>query len=378
MKIPLHRRLLVLLILLPGSLHADSQRRRESKRTLLATGDVTNETADKGKWNPKKGIVIKVVNDIESGLPPLDGLSILAVENSSPGSETQTTSHENVTQPTNQSSHDDDDESDETMRMNSSCLFFNDHSYTCQTGCVDDPTVDPVITPFRSNKKKFYNVNNCSTNVNTNRKHWSQADGIIDKKIGQSNGRKEVVATCAFYQTMWFECYGITDCTEGIDHCRGGLPWRGSYEGTWSTGYKGKTTLTALNDGGGGENNSSSNNTGKTGCAARVAVNYCIITRELEGAVQVLNYQFVNIGCSSGLCHLDVLPVNDTSTPQLMRNKIGDVMRSMEMLQAMDMTTYCYFFDNGDFHCVFTKHPTNLDLSGIRCKFTDRCEESQC
>jgi hypothetical protein len=44
----------------------------------------------------------------------------------------------------------------------------------------------------------------------------------------------EVIATCVFYRTNWYECYGVADCSrgEGMTRCKGGEPWRGSYRGT--------------------------------------------------------------------------------------------------------------------------------------------------
>ncbi|OWA51610.1 hypothetical protein BV898_16084 [Hypsibius exemplaris] len=146
----------------------------------------------------------------------------------------ETTSHdlfeESVTQPTTHSSH------------------------TCNAIPVKlVVTTTSPLTPSSSPSgaiKKYYNTNNCSTNGDTNGKHWSQADHHrLHRRYGPLPRRTTTVRIVR----------------RNVEH---------------------GTTLTAVSNESGG---CSSTSKGK----APVAVNYYIITREFEGAVQVLNCQFV-------------------------------------------------------------------------------------
>ncbi|OWA53442.1 hypothetical protein BV898_17870 [Hypsibius exemplaris] len=84
---------------------------------------------------------------------------------------------------------------------------------------------------------------------------WKEADGIV-KKFFDSSQTNEIVATCAFYETHWYECYGVADCSkgdQGILSCAGSAPWRGFYDASplERSGWTGNVTEEAKNGGGG-------------------------------------------------------------------------------------------------------------------------------
>ncbi|OQV12847.1 hypothetical protein BV898_12868 [Hypsibius exemplaris] len=87
-----------------------------------------------------------------------------------------------------------------------------------------------------------YHDMNCSTDVPT-------AESSIIRRDFDRAGKAVILATCAFYRTRWYECYGVADCGrgEGITHCAGAAPWRGYFEGTPQTGFRGNITAEAMN-----------------------------------------------------------------------------------------------------------------------------------
>ncbi|OQV12849.1 hypothetical protein BV898_12870 [Hypsibius exemplaris] len=133
-----------------------------------------------------------------------------------------------------------------TERVKFFCTFTTDLSYTCKTDCQEG-TVPRSQFPDDPNKK--YSDMNCSTNVPTGGTKWAKQDGIINRDFDRA-GKSVILATCAFYQDNSYECHGVADCgrgqAQGITHCAGGAPWRGDFEGTPQTGFRGKITAQAI------------------------------------------------------------------------------------------------------------------------------------
>ncbi|OWA53006.1 hypothetical protein BV898_17443 [Hypsibius exemplaris] len=68
---------------------------------------------------------------------------------------------------------------------------------------------------------------------------WRETDGVV-KKFFDLSRRNEIVTSCAFYETHWYECYGVADCSrgdQGILTCEG-------------AGWSGNVTQEAMNNGG--------------------------------------------------------------------------------------------------------------------------------
>jgi hypothetical protein len=111
-----------------------------------------------------------------------------------------------------------------------------------------------------------YTVYNCLTDVSTEGVQWMQANGStffsfsvhLELYFSLSNTAfleqneinnflgviikpydaikpSEIVTTCAFYRTNWYECSGVADCSHddrGVLTCAGAAPWRGFYAGS--------------------------------------------------------------------------------------------------------------------------------------------------
>jgi len=127
-----------------------------------------------------------------------------------------------------------------------SCIFYTNFTYRCKTDCGDDSDTETKSFPDRPLLK--YTEFNCSTPVPTPGSKWSKENGMIDRYIDPSKP-SDILATCAFFRTSWYECYGVADCGhgEGYTHCAGGAPWRGYFSGSPTEGFNGNVTAEAMN-----------------------------------------------------------------------------------------------------------------------------------
>ncbi|OWA53001.1 hypothetical protein BV898_17438 [Hypsibius exemplaris] len=141
----------------------------------------------------------------------------------------------------------------ENTNISAHCFFFTNCSYTCKTNCDGDG--HPQKKSFSTNPNMRYTDYNCTDVATINgTAQWKEAGGVV-KKFFDSSRKNEIVATCAFYETHWYECYGVADCSkgdQGILSCAGSAPWRGFYDASplGGSGWTGNVTQEAMNGGG--------------------------------------------------------------------------------------------------------------------------------
>ncbi|OQV23277.1 hypothetical protein BV898_02728 [Hypsibius exemplaris] len=146
------------------------------------------------------------------------------------------------------------------------CLFFTNCSYSCRTDCDKNSGKLKQIVPAK-NRNLRYTYYSCALQVPLDVKvHWKDSDGIVTKFFDSSR-QDEVIATCAFYRGLWYECFGVSECT-GLTSITqtcsaGSAPWTGFYQGSPAEGWRGNITQTAMNGSGSSRNQLSSN--GDTG-----------------------------------------------------------------------------------------------------------------
>ncbi|OWA52339.1 hypothetical protein BV898_16794 [Hypsibius exemplaris] len=354
---------------------------RTGDKTWVFRGDVKASNIRYGPWNPRGSATVDVLSDFNAGLATnvsdmqADSTRILAllfpntIESSTAKPQVlhtfvpRSTDGQQSSQPLTT-----DTTTDESTMIVSDCIYYSNGSFTCQTECDGDVTADPVMKTFPDNENFFYQTKNCSTNVDTNSLWWRQSDGIVDKKPIRERAPVQVLATCTFYRTWWFECYDIIDCTTGPNRCRGGNAWRGVYEGKWTTGYKGNLTAKAVS----GVTNSTS------GCqdTDRQVTNYCMII--MDSTENVTCNRFERVCPSSDNCRYELHEISKSAMPHKMADSIENVLRAMKKFPNADFTAYCYYYTSEDFNCVFPRHPTSANFADLRCKFADRCVKQDC
>ncbi|OQV24111.1 putative Zinc metalloproteinase nas-4 [Hypsibius exemplaris] len=366
---------------------------RAGNQTWVFPGDVKDSTVRYGPWNPRGSATIGVLNNfgasLATGFHDTQADPILIFTLLFPNTIERTTTKPQLfrnfvppigNKPEVQQSSlpsTTDTTTDESTIIVSDCIYYSDGSFTCQTECDSDVTADPVMKTFPDNKKLIYQTKNCSIDLNTTNLWWRQSDGIVDKKPSRRMRPVLVLATCTFYRTLWFECFDITDCTNGPNRCRGGNAWRGTYEGMWTTGYKGNLTAKAIN----GVTNSISQNNGCQNTDRRVT-KYCMIimesTENFENGERIMCNRFKRVCQSSDNCRYEVHEISNLAVPQKMAGNIENVVHAMKQFPTADFTAYCYYYTNEDFNCVFPRHPTGANFADLRCKFADQCIKQDC
>ena len=67
------------------------------------------------------------------------------------------------------------------LLIDSNCIFFKNHSYTCKTNC-DSQSFDPIEYPVQGTPKLYYYLYNCSDDLNTKRGSWNTNDGMFSSR----------------------------------------------------------------------------------------------------------------------------------------------------------------------------------------------------
>ncbi|OWA55123.1 hypothetical protein BV898_19510 [Hypsibius exemplaris] len=104
---------------------------------------------------------------------------------------------------------------------------------------------------FHGNGRQLrYSYYSCTKELSVDpASRWAEQDGVVSK-VFDSSRKNEIIATCAFFPTGMYECYGISECTQGdqnqVDCSGGSAPWRGFYKGTPFTGWRGNVTQSAM------------------------------------------------------------------------------------------------------------------------------------
>ncbi|OWA53847.1 hypothetical protein BV898_18268 [Hypsibius exemplaris] len=141
----------------------------------------------------------------------------------------------------------------DSSKISTHCLFFTNCSYSCKTNC--DSKGMPLKKAFPSNPNMRYTEYNCTDVALFNGvAQWRETDGVV-KKFFDLSQTNEIVASCVFYETNWYECYGVADCSRGdrgILTCEGSAPWRGFYDRSplQGAGWSRNVTQEAMNNGG--------------------------------------------------------------------------------------------------------------------------------
>ncbi|OWA50640.1 hypothetical protein BV898_15150 [Hypsibius exemplaris] len=242
---------------------------------------------------------------------------------------------------------------DEGTQILTDCIYYADRSYTCRTNCDNDVTAEPLVKPFPNDSREYY-TKNCTTDALTDGLPWYPSDHLIDKDIVPS-GPHEVVATCTFYRTAWFECTDIMDCRAGPNRCRGGKQWRGSYTGSIQRGFQGKVTARSINGGGGPSPSVSVKQNDSCDDTERQMINFCKVA--VADGVYINCYRNDKV-CNSGICRTDITQT-DELLPQKLRVSMGQLTDYLKPYPKMDFIAYCYFYANDDFHCVMLRDKDN-------------------
>ncbi|OWA54489.1 putative Zinc metalloproteinase nas-4 [Hypsibius exemplaris] len=136
------------------------------------------------------------------------------------------------------------------------CYFYTNQTYSCKTKC-EASGGETVPKNFTSGlAKQFYDMN-CKEDLQlSSEKRWdSDRNSLLGEQFIKVGVDTEILATCAFYKSMDFECSGVTDCQESHNEnrCGSAAPWTGSYSGSPDNGLKlNGTIIKTLSDAGSG------------------------------------------------------------------------------------------------------------------------------
>ncbi|XP_055344094.1 uncharacterized protein LOC129592145 [Paramacrobiotus metropolitanus] len=252
------------------------------------------------------------------------------------------------------------------------CTFFHNSSYSCKTDCTEEDDLHSV--PFPDAPQLKYMDRNCSTDVPVAGATWKPSNGFIKRRADPSRGN-QVIATCSFYKTSWFECYGIADCSlgPGVLTCAGGAPWRGYYEGSPEKGtLRGNVTAEAMNSPPVHPTpqkpqtrpEAPGATTGSEGATPRPNVLLSAPKKVVVACEKFVDSSAMCYGfdktCSGPpeqqICSHSRKYIPRTSTSEAYYGRFDSVVQAVQedsLLMAADIVAECYFYDNNEYLCGF-------------------------
>ncbi|OWA53004.1 putative Zinc metalloproteinase nas-7 [Hypsibius exemplaris] len=120
------------------------------------------------------------------------------------------------------------------------CYFYTNLTYTCKTSC-EASGGELKLANFTSGGKKVYYDMDCAAEVLlSSEKRWGIGPNSLVPKKFKTDVDSEILATCAFYHSMDFDCNGVTDCMEAKNEnrCGSAAPWSGRFSGSPEEGLK--------------------------------------------------------------------------------------------------------------------------------------------
>ncbi|OQV13636.1 hypothetical protein BV898_12107 [Hypsibius exemplaris] len=114
------------------------------------------------------------------------------------------------------------------------CYFYKNLTSTCKTSC-EGSGGELRLANFTSDARKKYYDMDCAAKVPlSSEKRWDiGTNSALVQKVFNTGLNTEILATCAFYNSLDFDCNGVTDCMEANNENRYGsaAPWSGRYSG---------------------------------------------------------------------------------------------------------------------------------------------------
>ncbi|OWA52338.1 putative Zinc metalloproteinase nas-7 [Hypsibius exemplaris] len=135
------------------------------------------------------------------------------------------------------------------------CYFYTNLTYTCKTSCEGSGGERRFANFTSDARRKYYDMDCAADVLLPSEKRWEIGKNSLVPKVFNADLDTEILATCAFYNSLDFDCNGVTDCMEANNEnrCGSAAPWSGRYLGSPEQGLKLNGTINKTgSDAGGG------------------------------------------------------------------------------------------------------------------------------